>query len=179
MFNKSEWLNYFKDKRIIKDKYIYCYFLGNNPEQREFVKRLKKSTGYKIVSLLHVDEYIKSDNDFPDYAPYDIGPEEFVNLIRHAEYVVTDSFHGTVFSVINGKKFFTFKRFKETATLSTNSRMDSLFNLLNLHERFITADMNVDDVLSLDINYDMVWDRIETYREKSYEYLRKALKAGK
>lgn len=179
LFNKNEWLNYFKDKRIIKDKYIYCYFLGNNPEQREFVKRLKKATGYKIVSLLHVDEYIKSDNNFPDYAPYDIGPEEFVNLIRHAEYVVTDSFHGTVFSVINGKNFFTFRRFKETATLSTNSRMDSLFNLLNLHERFITADINVDDVLRLSIDYEMVWERINKYRQKSYEYLIKALEAGK
>lgn len=179
LFDKDKWLKYFPDKRIIKDKYIYCYFLGNNPEQRDFVKRLKKVTGYKIVSLLHVDEYIKSDNDFPDYAPYDVGPEEFVNLIRHAEYVVTDSFHGTVFSVINGKMFFTFRRFKETATLSTNSRMDSLFNLLNLHERFITADEDVEKALKLEIDYEKVWNRIDEYRQKSYEYLIKALEAGK
>ena len=179
LFDKDEWLKYFPDKRMIKDKYIYCYFLGNNPEQRDFVKRLKKATGYKIVSLLHVDEYIKSDNDFPDYAPYDVGPEEFVNLIRHAEYVVTDSFHGTVFSVINGKMFFTFRRFKETATLSTNSRMDSLFNLLNLHERFITADENIEKALKLEIDYEKVWNRIDEYRQKSYEYLIKALEASK
>ena len=57
--------------------------------------------------------------------------------------------------------------------------MHSLFNLLNLHERFITPDINVNDALSLDINYEIVWDRIELYRKKSYEYLIKALKAGK
>lgn len=179
LFTKDEWLNYFPNKRLYKDKYIFCYFLGNNPEQREFADKIRKVTGYKIVSLLHMDEYIKSDVSFPDYAPYDIGPEEFVNLIRNAELVLTDSFHGTVFSVLNGKRFFTFRRFKEGSVLSTNSRMHSLFNLLNLHERFITADINVDDALSLDINYKIVWDRIEVYRKKSYEYLMKALEAGK
>lgn len=179
LFTKDEWLKYFPDKRIYKEKYIFCYFLGNNPEQREFADKIRKITGYKIVSLLHMDEYIKSDINFPDYAPYDIGPEEFVNLIRNAEIILTDSFHGTVFSVLNGKKFFTFRRFKEGSVLSTNSRMHSLFNLLDLHERFITADEDVEKVLNLEIDYEKVWDRIDKNRKKSYEYLVKALEAGK
>lgn len=179
LFTKDEWLKYFPDKRIYKEKYIFCYFLGNNPEQRKFANKIRKITGYKIVSLLHMDEYIKSDINFPDYAPYDIGPEEFVNLIRNAEIILTDSFHGTVFSVLNGKKFFTFRRFKEGSVLSTNSRMHSLFNLLDLHERFITADEDVEKVLNLEIDYEKVWDRIDKNRKKSYEYLIKALEAGK
>ena len=126
-----------------------------------------------------MDEYIKSDISFPDYAPYNVGPEEFVNLIRHAELILTDSFHGTVFSVLNGKKFFTFRRFKEGSVLSTNSRMHSLFNLLDLHERFITADEDVQKALNLEIDYEKVWNRIDKYRQKSYEYLVEALEAGK
>lgn len=179
LFTKDEWLKYFPNKRIYKEKYIFCYFLGNNPEQRAFADKIRKITGYKIVSLLHMDEYIKSDIDFPDYAPYNIGPEEFVNLIRNAEIILTDSFHGTVFSVLNGKNFFTFRRFKEGSVLSTNSRMHSLFNLLNLHERFITADEDVQKALNLEIDYEKVWNRIDKYRQKSYEYLIKALEAGK
>lgn len=179
LFTKDEWLKYFPNQRIYKEKYIFCYFLGNNPEQREFADKIRKNTGYKIVSLLHMDEYIKSDIDFPDYAPYNIGPEEFVNLIRNAEIILTDSFHGTVFSVLNGKKFFTFRRFKEGSVLSTNSRMHSLFNLLDLHERFITADEDVQKALNLEIDYEKVWNRIDKYRQKSYEYLIKALEAGK
>lgn len=179
LFTKDEWLKYFPNKRIYKEKYIFCYFLGNNPEQREFADKIRKITGYKIVSLLHMDEYIKSDIDFPDYAPYNIGPEEFVNLIRNAEFILTDSFHGTVFSVLNGRRFFTFRRFKEGSVLSTNSRMHSLFNLLDLHERFITADEDVQKALNLEIDYEKVWNRIDKYRQKSYEYLIKALEAGK
>ena len=179
LFTKDEWLRYFPDKRLYKDKYIFCYFLGNNPDQREFANKIRKMTGYKIISLLHMDEYIKSDISFPDYAPYNVGPEEFVNLIRHAELILTDSFHGTVFSVLNGKKFFTFRRFKEGSVLSTNSRMHSLFNLLDLHERFITADEDVQKALALEIDYEKVWNRIAKYRQKSYEYLIKALEAGK
>lgn len=179
LFTKDEWYEYFPNKRLYKDKYIFCYFLGNNPEQRIFADKIRKITGYKIVSLLHMDEYIKSDISFPDYAPYDIGPEEFVNLIRNAELVLTDSFHGTVFSVLNGKKFFTFRRFKEGSVLSTNSRMHSLFNLLDLHERFITADEDVQRALNLKIDYEKVWNRIDKNRKKSYEYLIKALEAGK
>ena len=179
LFTKDEWLRYFPDKRLYKDEYIFCYFLGNNPDQREFANKIRKMTGYKIISLLHMDEYIKSDISFPDYAPYNVGPEEFVNLIRHAELILTDSFHGTVFSVLNGKKFFTFRRFKEGSVLSTNSRMHSLFNLLDLHERFITADEDVQKALALEIDYKKVWNRIAKYRQKSYEYLIKALEAGK
>ena len=57
--------------------------------------------------------------------------------------------------------------------------MDSLFNLLDLHERFITADEDVHKALALEIDYEKVWNRIEKYRQKSYEYLTKALEAGK
>ena len=178
LFTKDEWLNYFPNKKLFDGKYIFCYFLGNNPKQRKFANRVRDITGYKIVSLLHMDEYVKSDINFPDYAPYNIGPEEFINLIRNAEYIITDSFHGTVFSVLNGKEFFTFRRFKEGSTLSTNSRMHSLFNLLDLHERFITSEQDVTKALNLKIDYKKVWNKIENYRQNSYQYLKVALEGG-
>ena len=42
LFTKDEWLNYFPNKKLYKDKYIFCYFLGNNPEQREFADKIRK-----------------------------------------------------------------------------------------------------------------------------------------
>ncbi|RNC29193.1 MAG: hypothetical protein AWM53_00842 [Candidatus Dichloromethanomonas elyunquensis] len=178
LFPAKQWEEEFSARRIIEDKYIFCYFLGNNPEQREFVRKVKEITGLKIVALLHMDEYIKSDCNFPDYAPFGIGPAEFVNLIKNAEYVFTDSFHGTVFSVLYEKKFFTFRRFQEGSSLSTNSRMHSLFNLLNLPERFITPDADVKLCLHMDTDYIAVLDRVEKYRKESLEYLINALEDG-
>ena len=51
------------------------------------------------------DRYVEEDEKFGDIAPYDVGPEEFLNWIRGAKYVCTDSFHGTCFSIIHHKKF--------------------------------------------------------------------------
>ncbi len=72
-----------------------------------------------------MDQYVEEDENFGDYAPYNVGPIEFLNLIRGAEYVCTDSFHGTCFSVINEKKFMVFNRYSDNSSVSKNSRIDS------------------------------------------------------
>ena len=73
---------------------------------------------------------------FPDYAPYDVGPREYLNLIRHAEYVCADSFHGTVFAILHKKPFFTFSRYKVNSTVSTNTRLNSILSLSELRRSF-------------------------------------------
>lgn len=83
---------------FVSEKYIFCYFIGNNPSQREFAKKLAQKTDCKILAVKHIDEYIKSDDDFGNIDYLEVGPKEFVNFIRYATYVCTDSFHGTIFS---------------------------------------------------------------------------------
>lgn len=133
------WDEVIKDKPIINDKYIFCYFMGDNPEQREFVKRLAKEKGLKIVALLHLDQFIETDEHYADYNPWDISPADFVNLVKYAEYVCTDSFHGTVFSIIYSRNFFTFKRFNKKASLSTNTRITSLLTRVGLMDRLVVS----------------------------------------
>ena len=135
LLTKQEWMKIQDEEPIIKDKYILCYFLGKNIEHRKFAEKLKAKTGYKIVSLNHADEYVKYSDKFADETPYDIGPAEWINLIRNAEYVCTDSFHGTVFSLINNTKFFTFERYStKDAKLSTNSRIYSLLGMVRIRK---------------------------------------------
>lgn len=105
LLTKEEWEQEAVPEKIIPDKYILCYFLGSNIEHRKFAERLKEKTGYKIVSLNYADEYVKYSDTFADITPYDIGPREWINLIKNAEYVCTDSFHGTVFSLLFNKNF--------------------------------------------------------------------------
>ena len=137
LLTRNEWEEIISDERIINDDYIFCYFLGSNIEHRKFVENLKKITGYKIVSLNHCDEYVKYSDKFADYTPYDVGPSEFVNLIKNAKYVCTDSFHGTVFSILFNKEFYTFERFKSNAKMSTNSRIYSLLKKTKLEDRLL------------------------------------------
>ena len=180
LLTKQEWMEIQQEERIIKDKYILCYFLGNNIEHRKFAERLKEKTGYKIVSLNHADEYVKYSDIFADETPYDIGPAEWINLIRNAEYVCTDSFHGTVFSLINNTKFFTFERYSnKNSKVSTNSRIYSLLEIVNLKERILSGTENVEDVLKYNIDFDKVNTKLADFRNESKTFLEKALNKEK
>ena len=138
LLTKEEWQKIAVKDKIVKDKYILCYFLGKSIEHRKFAEKLKQKTGYKIVSLNHADEYVKYSDIFADETPYDIGPRQWINLIENAEYVCTDSFHGTIFSLINNKNFFTFERYNsKNSKISTNSRIYSLLETVQLKERLI------------------------------------------
>lgn len=175
LLRADDWDQVATHKRLINDKYIFCYLMGNNPDQRLFVKKLKAQTGCKVVALLHLDQYIKSDEEYVDEAPYDISPADFLSLIRNADFVCTDSFHGTVFSLIYGRPFFTFKRFQESATLSTNTRIDSLLQRLKVEDRLVQAGSEPETYLNLPLDFDAIHRRLETFRCESVNYLIHAL----
>ncbi len=177
LLTKEEWDTIVPKKRIIKDKYILCYFLGNNIEHRKFAERLRDKTGYQIVSLNHADEYVRYSDIFADITPYDIGPCEWINLIKNAEYVCTDSFHGTVFSLINNKIFFNFRRHSNKNKMSTNSRIDTLLNLVGISdERILTGMEEIEEVLKLKINYNKVNKKLDDIRNEGKNWLLDSIK---
>ena len=175
LVNKDLWDRLKGEKRFINEKYIFCYFLGNNPEHRDFANRFKAKTGYKLVALQHLDELILSDINFADIKPFDVGPAEFVNLISNAEFVLTDSFHGTIFSLLYHKRFFTFSRFESSSKGSTNSRVISLLEMMGVKEHHIKATQAIDDCLNVEADFDLIDKKIDIFRQKSREYLHKAL----
>lgn len=176
LFTGDQWIKIQQVEPLTKGKYIFCYFLGNNPNQRDLVKKLKDMTGMKIVALQHLDEYIPSDEGFADEAPYNVGPAEFLNYIRNAEYVCTDSFHCSVFSILYKKKFFTFSRFSENAKQNTNTRIDNLLNITGLSERRVNAGMSVDELLNLQLDFNNADKKLDELRKSSIDYLKNALR---
>ena len=172
LLTKEEWEDVATKDRFIRDKYILCYFLGSNIEHRKFAEKLREKTGYKIVSLNHADEYVKYSDEFADIIPYDVGPKEWLNLIKNAEYVCTDSFHGTVFSLIFNKIFFDFRRYNPKNKNNTNSRLDSLLNIAGVsNERILTGLEDIDKVLKYKIDYKKVNTNINKFREESKKWL--------
>ncbi len=172
LLTKDEWHEESSKERKYDEKYILCYFLGNNIEHRKFAERLRKKTGYKIVSLNHADEYVKYSDEFCDYAPFDIGPMEWISLIENAEYVCTDSFHGTVFSILFNKMFFDFRRHNNKSKVSTNSRIDSLLDVAGISkERILVGNEDIDKVLTYKIDYNKVNENINKFREDSQKWL--------
>ena len=135
---------------------------------------LAEKTGCIIVSLPHMGKYKKVDKNYSDIEVFDAGPEEFVNLIKHANYICTDSFHATVFSILNHKEFFTFMRFKEGKG-STNTRIDSLFDIIDFDKRLVSDFGDIDKYLKNSIPYDKIDTRLSLYRKASIDFLKKAL----
>ena len=172
LFDAEEWKQMLPEKKVVEEPYAFCYFLGTNKEHRAAANEFKKKTGLKIVTCPYLDNFVETDRNFGDIQLFDMDAADFVNLIRHAEYILTDSFHGSVFSILNHKKFMTFNRFNAGAN-SRNSRIDSLCTLLGLSERRYDGDvMNVEK----DINYNAVEEKLEKLRADSIKYLETALK---
>ena len=146
LLDASEWDKVAKPYEI-KDDYIFCYFLGGRSDIRNIAKAFAKEMGLKIATFPHLGCYNISDLKFGDYRIYDATPNEFLFLVKNAKYVLTDSFHASVFSYIFKIKFFVFSR---TGQGNTDSRIVSLLEIFDEDERFCTGNkFNVTYMLSL------------------------------
>lgn len=124
--------------RLIKNKYIFCYFLHNDKKLRQLAERFARKHKMVIVTIPFPDiEYNKQDVTFGEYRIDDVGPAEFISLVKHADYVLTDSFHATVFSLIYHKQFVAFPRGNAKGM---ESRLLSLTRIFECEERFCNVD---------------------------------------
>lgn len=177
MLTIDEWRELYPQERLIKNKYILCYFLGDNLQHRKWANEIKEKTGFEIVVLPHMDQIVKTDFDFGDIQYFNAGPKEFLNLIQNAEMVCTDSFHGTVFSILNQKQFLVFRRYSSKKKGSTNSRIVSLLNLLNIEERLYNGEESIYSAMQKDIDYSRVKCKMEKLRKESKSYLDNAVES--
>ena len=175
LLDRSQWSEYLDEKPLIDEKYILCYFLGDHPAHRNFARRLSKATGCIIVGVLHIAGYLSVDEDFADAVPRNIGPFEFLNLIKNASYICTDSFHGCLFAALFEKEMFVFKRFSDDNSMSTNDRIITLLSELDLESRLLSGTESVGASVKDKIDYASVQEKIEAKRRAGFYYLSKAL----
>lgn len=171
MFDKDGWEKLIPVQRELEDSYIFAYFLGSNPEYRTAVNKAAKELKCKIVALRHLDQYVAEDESFGDIALYDVAPDRFLNLLRSASYICTDSFHGSCFSIIHRKRFVTFNRYVEGSRNSKNSRIDTLCINLGLQGRRYKSINELGKQLSTDIDYNTVESRLMEIKKGTDAYL--------
>lgn len=169
LFDGDEWEQMLPCKRIQDGKYIFSYILGTDKKYRDEVLELSKKTGLPIVSI---HQYVDADLEFGNIEITDAGPTEFVNLIRNAEYVCTDSFHGSVFSILCHRKLVIFNRYSDTSSSSKNTRIDNLCSRLGLSDRRFSGDIIKN--ASGEIDYISIDKKLEIMRKESRNYLEEA-----
>lgn len=159
-----------RSKKRVEGKYALCYFLGGDKEDEETAINVASSLGLKVIVLYFCESFIGKRKG---NVQYDVssGPIEFVDLIRNAEMVFTNSFHAVMFSVLFHKEFYTYLRSTKVQGVSMNSRiMDfvhefGIEEVLTTRERFIRSS----------IDYKRVDAQLCILRKKSEKYLMQAL----
>lgn len=157
----------------INEKYVLVYLLGYDEEERKRAIQLAKKTGLQVVFIPFANVgFCKGEEEAGDIQVWSVGPKEFLGLIDGAEYVLTDSFHATAFSIIFKKNFYCFSRPNKGFLM--NSRIDSLLEMSGLKERYIDLE-NLENIQIETISYDRYLERIEKFRKHSTEWLQSVL----
>lgn len=162
LLTAEEWKSILKKPKN-NDKYILVYQLGINKEIVRFVKRLQRKTGYRVIYIpFPLLGILRCDINLT------IGPNEWLGLFNHSEYVISDSFHGIVFAILFNKKFFGMINGHHI-----NRRMEQLLAKVNLLHR--TIDNVSDYQLTEDIDFTYANKQIEQMREDSMRLLKKII----
>jgi hypothetical protein len=176
LLEKKEWDAFVGQAEVdpswnAQQHYILCYFVGNKKEYWSYVDKIEKTTGYHVLTIA------MSGNDVQEtyQTIYNVGPREFVWLIKNASIVCTDSFHASVFSIINHREFYVLKRFSDRDKGSQNTRLYHLLHNFGLDSRFIDNAYG-SFIREATIDYLLIDEKLKELRAESEVYLESALK---
>lgn len=179
VYSKDEWKGIVPEQKIYDFPYILCYFLGDNVEYRKRVKEFADNCQIKIVAISFCNSFIEYDKSFGDVVPFDVDPDKFLNILRGASYVCTDSFHGAAFSIIMEKPFAIFNRYAEGTSISRNSRIESLCTNLGLEHCRGNEHCDLVKLFSVETDFSLVMTKLETYIKATKDYLKTAFNVEK
>lgn len=146
----------------LPEKYILTYFLGRMTDSYYHrIRKVSEETGLPVVNLFNIEQ--------PEY--YSLDPNEVLYAIRNADLVLTDSFHGTVFSILFRRSFLVFRR--NEGGKSMHSRLANLLGKFGLEDRLDDGGSAPGPVA--DEKWAQVGETILQERQRTRTYLKKAL----
>lgn len=165
----NDWKELVKE-RPCKEKYVFLYTVMDPVNAYQFAKKLADEKGFTLIYLhgtIQLREKIKKEDNVKHL--YTISPDDFITYLYHADYVVTNSFHGTVFSSVFRKKF--------VVELETgwnyNHRSEELLKLLKLDNHILN------ELSFQTIEQESDWDYVTEYlgkeAERSKQYLKEVI----
>lgn len=160
LLSKEHWNNLARSMKEPKKKYILVYDFDHSPILKNIAMEIAYKTGYSIYSvnpnkINFADKYFKF-----------VGPDTFLALIRNASFVVSNSYHALIFSLIYEKNFAIVKRME-----SINTRMRDLLKELHLSDRLIDDSYDIKDLLK-PVDYKVCKPKINKKIEDSKQFLK-------
>ena len=158
------------------EPYIFVYNLMNLDDLLTLVISLANRTSLKVIVISRTVIYDykffrKCSKHFPIKIMSNCGPKQFLQLLTGADFIVTDSFHGSALSIIFKKIFFTIPNLEKN---NTNSRIHTLLSGVGLEDRLVTSSME-DDLFLKPIDYLAVEKKLQPLRKKSIDVLQQII----
>ena len=158
LLEKKQWSKIESNIKL-DDEYVLVYDFEGSGEVKNFAVKYAQKHNLKIYSL-YKNEYC--DKSFENF-----GPDVFLSLIKNAEFIVSNSFHATAFSLIYEKDFAVIKRQE-----GINSRMVDLLEFVGIDDRIVDSYQEFNA-----IDFNLVKEKLEIEVEKSKGYLKKVLES--
>ena len=167
LLTQEEWGPYMKKYPNMPERYILIYQLSDSNAITHLAKRIGRERNIPVYRICKRAFKVKKDTGIINLL--DAGPAEFLSLIANAEFVITNSFHGTAFSVNFNVPFYTIV----SKAKKNNSRMESLLTILKLKDRMIADDANI-KILKEDLPLDnnKTKKELDFIRNASIAYLK-------
>ena len=148
---------------------VYAYRSRITAKEEDVIRAFAKSQGKRLISvsgeMSWCDEHFKGN------------PFEVLDLFRHADFAITDTFHGTIFSIINRIRFVTLIRNSMGGVYGNQEKLQDLLDRLNLQERSYSNDTDdLEKRMLAKIDYDSTFNMIIEERKHTMDYLKDNLK---
>lgn len=158
LLSQQDYIKLFDKQLVNEKKWTFAYILDRNKQKEDIIKKISKETSDSLFDIMNIDKY----------SPY-YSIEDWLKGIFYATTVVTDSFHGTVFSILFNKPFYVIGNEKRG-----NSRIIDLLSTFKLNDRLIDSVKDIDNVIN-NINWTFVNKQLNQERKKSLQFLKEAL----
>lgn len=158
---------------IDNTEYVFAYILGNNDEQILKLKKICNDNNVRLYYIPFIDGRYNNSNT-NDQELLNCSPKEWIWMIEHAKYIITDSFHGLVFSIIFNKNFLSIKRVNSE---DINIRITDLLEYIGARDKLV----NIEDISDLKIynwNFSLYNLKVQQLVKTSKEYLDQIISDG-
>lgn len=168
----KEIYNKIEQKIDLPEKYIFYYAPGYMKDLNKFVYKVSKKYKLPVIVFNSKQFYVKRLWKYDFILPQSENPGTYLYLMKNAELVFTTSFHGTIFSTIYNKKFWTLKN---GGMYGDDDRVKTLINQLGIQDRLIIPSFKDDIDYLCSIDYKEYNKKLEILKEKSINFLKEAL----
>lgn len=156
--------------RLDFNPFEFCYFLGNNRSHRKAALEVAEQLKLPIHAVINAGSDFAADRALEQYADWDVDPWKFISYINEADFVMTDSFHATVISVLCHTDFVVLE--KDSDRPEQNNRILEFLDAVGLAERW---GMEGHDKSISPGQWEYADEAILSMRKDSYKYLMEAI----